>query len=124
MDRDCDTKRVANDLQFLLNPLAPSLFLRHFGIYGFGGQMTVLQSFDITDWIGILGSFMIAGAYFGVSGGHLDGQKSPFQLVNLAGASMVLFSLWFRPNAGAIMIEALWVAIALFALAKNFLRRG
>ena len=80
--------------------------------------MDIIAELTIQDWIGVVGSFVIAGAYFGVSGGHLNGQKAPFQIFNLTGALMVLFSLWFKPNAGAIMIEVLWVAIALFALGK------
>ena len=78
----------------------------------------ILGELGYQDWIGIVGSIMIAAAYFGVSGGYLNGERPPFQLFNLAGALMVLYSLWFRPNAGAIVIEVLWVTIALFWLAK------
>ena len=77
----------------------------------------------LLDWIGVLGSFFIAGAYFGVSTGRLDGEKPTFQLFNLAGAIMILSSLWYRPNAGAIMIEILWVGIAVYSLAKYFWRQ-
>ena len=35
---------------------------------------------------------------------------------NLAGAAFILVSLYYRPNAGAIMIEVLWVLIAVWAL--------
>lgn len=83
-----------------------------------------LASLDWKDAVGILGSFLIAGAYFGVSSGRLDGERPPFQYLNLAGAVLILFSLYFRPNAGAIMIEVLWVGIALYALASFYLRRG
>ena len=82
-----------------------------------------LSELDWKDAIGILGSFVIAGAYFGVSSGRLNGERPPFQYVNLAGAVLILFSLWFRPNAGAIMIEVLWVTIALWSLANYYLVR-
>ena len=82
-----------------------------------------LTSLDWKDAVGILGSFLIAGAYFGVSSGRLDGERPPFQYLNLAGAVLILFSLYFRPNAGAIMIEVLWVGISLYALASFYLRR-
>jgi hypothetical protein len=75
-----------------------------------------LQTIDWKDGLGILGSFLIAGAYFGVSSGRLNGERVPFQLFNLAGACLILFSLYFRPNPGAIMIEVLWVGIALWSL--------
>lgn len=85
--------------------------------------MAWIQEMTTLDWIGVLGSFMIAGAYFGVSTGRLDGEAAPFQWLNLGGAVLILASLVYRPNAGAIMIEVLWIGIALFTLAKIYLRR-
>ena len=83
-----------------------------------------ITTLDWKDALGILGSFCIAGAYFGVSSGKMDGERPPFQFLNLAGALLILFSLWFRPNAGAIMIEVLWIGIALWSLATYYLRRS
>ena len=83
----------------------------------------MFADFGLFDVVGIIGSFFIAGAYFGVSMGRLDGERPPFQWLNLAGAVMILSSLWFRPNAGAIMIEVLWIGIAIFALGKYYWRR-
>ena len=85
--------------------------------------MSLLSDFGLIDAVGVLGSFFIAGAYFGVSTGRLDGEAPPFQWFNLIGAALILFSLWFRPNAGAIMIEVLWIGIALYALISHYLRR-
>lgn len=64
-----------------------------------------------------------AGAYFGVSTGRMDGERPPFQWLNLAGAGFILFSLWFRPNAGAIVIEVLWVGIAIWSLVRYYTRQ-
>ena len=86
--------------------------------------MNWLYEMTLIDWLGVVGSFFIAGAYFGVSTGKLNGEGSKFQYLNLLGALLILLSLYFRPNAGAIMIEVLWVSIALYSLAKNrFSRR-
>ena len=82
---------------------------------GFIVEMTAL------DWIGVLGSFLIAGAYFGVSSGKLNGEAPPFQFLNLTGAIFILLSLIYRPNAGAIMIEVLWIGIALYSLGRYWL---
>ena len=73
---------------------------------------------DITfiDILGVIGSLMIAGAYLAVTQGRVDAEKPAYNLVNLAGACLILLSLYFRPNAGAIMIEVLWITIALVAL--------
>ena len=84
----------------------------------------MLESMTIVDWLGVLGSFVIAGAYLSVSRGWVDAERPAFNLMNLGGAGLILWSLWYRPNAGAILIEVLWVLIAVTALARWFLRRG
>ncbi|MEM7440960.1 MAG: hypothetical protein AAF393_15280 [Pseudomonadota bacterium] len=83
-----------------------------------------IAALDWKDAVGILGSLFISGAYLGVLTGKLDGERPPFQALNLLGAVMILFSLWFRPNAGAIMIEVLWIGIAVYSLAKFYRRRS
>ena len=77
----------------------------------------------VIDWLGVLGSFLIAGAYLAVSRGWVDAERPAFNLMNLAGAGLILWSLWYRPNAGAILIEVLWIMIGLAALLRWLLRR-
>lgn len=77
----------------------------------------------LVDWLGVLGSLIIAGAYLAVSRGWVAAERPAFNLLNLAGAVLILLSLYWRPNAGAILIEVLWVAIAVYALIRYFLRR-
>ncbi len=84
----------------------------------------MLASLTFIDWLGILGSLIISGAYLAVSRAWVDAEKPAFNALNLLGAALVLLSLYYRPNAGAIVIEVLWVLIALFALARYaFARR-
>jgi hypothetical protein len=78
----------------------------------------LFDDMGLIDWFGILGSVIIASAYFAVSQKLVDATRPAFHLLNLTGAGLILLSLYFRPNAGAIMIEVLWVAIALYSLAK------
>ena len=83
----------------------------------------MLSDLTLIDWLGVLGSIVIAGAYLAVSRGWVDPMRPVFNLLNLTGAVLILWSLWYRPNAGAIVIEVLWVAIALNALARHLLSR-
>lgn len=83
----------------------------------------MLSDLTLVDWVGVLGSLVIAGAYLAVSRAWVDAARPAFQLMNLAGALMILVSLYFRPNAGAILIEVLWVTIAIYSLALWALRR-
>ena len=78
----------------------------------------MIADLTLIDWIGVLGSLLIAGAYLAVSRGWVDARKPGFNLLNLFGALLVLLSLWYRPNAGAILIEVLWVGIAIAALIR------
>lgn len=75
------------------------------------------------DGLGVIGSLLICGGYFAVSSGKLQAERTGFQLLNLAGAGLLLVSLYFRPNPGAIVIEVLWVGIALWTLARIWLGR-
>lgn len=77
----------------------------------------------LIDWFGVLGSILIAGAYLAVSRAWVDAEQPLFNLMNLAGAGLVLWSLWHRPNVGAILIEVLWVLIAFSALVRYALKK-
>ncbi len=83
----------------------------------------MLADFTLIDGIGVVGSFLIAGAYFAATRGRLNAEGPAFNLMNLIGALFILWSLWYRPNAGAIMIEVLWCLIAASALIRWVLRR-
>ena len=76
------------------------------------------------DWVGVVGSFLIAGAYLAATRQWLAAERPAFNLINLTGAAFILASLYYRPNAGAIMIEVLWVLIAIWALISWYFRRG
>jgi len=85
--------------------------------------MDLVSDLNMADWIGIIGSIMISIAYFGVSTGRVSGENPRFQMLNLIGSVMILYSLWFRPNLGAIIIEVLWISIASYALIKFWRKR-
>jgi hypothetical protein len=80
---------------------------------------------DLTplDLVGIAGSLLICAAYLAVSLKRVDPEGFPFHIANAAGSALLLISLWFRPNPGAIVIEVLWLAIAGFAICRALLKR-
>ena len=83
----------------------------------------MLAGYGFTDLLGILGSLLICSGYFGVSTGRVHGESLPFQFLNAAGAVLLLISLYFRPNPGAIVIEALWLVIAVATIVRIVRRR-
>ena len=84
----------------------------------------MLEDFTFADAIGVVGSLTICWAYWAVSRGQLAAAAMPFQFLNLGGACLLLISLYFRPNPGAILIEVLWVVIAVSAILRIRRRRS
>lgn len=78
----------------------------------------MISDLTFIDWLGVLGSLIIAGAYLAVSRGWVEATRPAFNFLNLTGAGLILLSLYDRPNAGAILIEVLWVLIAIYALVR------
>ncbi len=76
------------------------------------------NDFTFTDFVGIVGSLLICAAYLAVSLKRLDPAGIPFQSANGSGAILLLISLYYRPNPGAIVIEVLWLSIAGFAICR------
>ena len=82
------------------------------------------MSLEWFDWVGLLGSAMILGAFFLLQAGRLDGNGIPYQLLNLFGASGVLVSLLGTFNVSVFLLEAIWVAISAYGIARTLkLRR-
>ncbi|HUF86282.1 MAG TPA: hypothetical protein VMM59_02780 [Thermohalobaculum sp.] len=82
------------------------------------------QDYGLLDLVGIIGALTICAAYLLVSIRRVDPEGVRYQGANALGSTLLLISLAFRPNPGAILIEAIWLAIAVFALTRIWLRRG
>jgi len=78
----------------------------------------ILAGLTFPDWLGIAGSSMICTAYLAVANGWVDARRLGYHVINLAGSVLLLISLYYRPNAGAILIEVLWASIAIYALVR------
>ena len=76
------------------------------------------------DWVGLVGTLMVLGAFFLLQAGRLNGNGIPYQLLNLFGASGVLVSLLGTFNVSVFLLEAVWVAISAYGIARTLkLRR-
>jgi paired small multidrug resistance pump len=76
------------------------------------------------DWVGLAGTFMILAAYFGLQAGRLDGNRLPYQLLNLLGAGGVLLSLLGKFNVSVFLLEVAWVLISLYGIGRTLRRRS
>ena len=76
------------------------------------------------DAIGLIGVALILLAYLLLQRGALSPQGMVHLLMNLLGASLILVSLVHDWNLAAFVIEASWVAISLYGIAKTIKRKG
>lgn len=76
----------------------------------------------IADIVGVMGSVLFIGAFaYANTVETID--KLLFNAVNLAGAILLLISLWVHFNLAAFILEGAWAVIALFSLVKAIRER-
>ena len=77
---------------------------------------------DLIDAVGLAGSTLFVIAFIHANrAAVLD--KRWFNALNLAGALLLLWSLWHRFNLAAFVLEAVWAGIALVGLLAALRKR-
>ena len=71
------------------------------------------------DWAGLGGVALILLAYFLLQAGRVRGDALGYQLMNAAGALAVLISLLFAFNLSAFVMEAAWLAVSIYGIARG-----
>ena len=80
------------------------------------------MNFDLANIIGLVGSSLMVIAYaYSNMAKKLD--FTLFNLLNLAGALLLIYSLTVHFNIASMALEILWAFIALIGLARS-LRKG
>lgn len=72
------------------------------------------------DWVGLLGTMMILGGFALLQAGKLSGTGLVYQLLNLFGAAGVLVSLLGTFNLSVFLLEAAWMAVSVYGIARSF----
>jgi hypothetical protein len=70
----------------------------------------------VSDPIGIVGVVLLLIAYFSLSTGRMSSDSVCYQVLNLFGAGLILFSLFFHWNTSAVLIEVSWIIISLIGI--------
>ncbi len=78
---------------------------------------------SIPDIGGVLGVAMMLFAYAGGQLGKLEMTALPALLMNLIGSALVLWSLSFKFNLSAALMEGAWFVVAAYGLVKLILKR-
>lgn len=75
------------------------------------------------DLVGNIGVLLMVIAYLLLQLEKLSSSALSYLLLNAIGAMMVMISLMFRFNLSAFLMEAFWLLITLYGLAKPLLSR-
>jgi hypothetical protein len=78
---------------------------------------------SLPDAAGLVGVLLILVAYAGAQLGRLEPRRATALLMNLAGASLIIWSLTFRFNLSAFLMEAAWALVALYGLIRLAVRK-
>jgi len=81
------------------------------------------MSYQWYDLVGNIGVFLILITYLLLQLNKIDNLTIKYSFLNVIGASAILFSLYFKFNLSAFIIELFWLLISLVGVVKFFLRK-
>lgn len=70
----------------------------------------------IFDVIGMMGTFLVVGAFLFMQLGKLDPKGFQYNFMNLSGAILLLISLTYNFNLASFVIEIFWILASLIGL--------
>jgi len=74
--------------------------------------------YRVSNPIGLIGVVLLLIAYFLLSTGRWNSDSYHYQIYNLIGAILILFSLFFHWNLASFSIEFAWVIISLIGIVR------
>ena len=81
------------------------------------------MNLDLLDFAGFVGVLLIVIAYLLLQLDKLPSSSLSFSLLNAAGSLLIMFSLVFKFNVSAFLIEVFWFLISLLGLTKWLIAR-
>ena len=75
------------------------------------------------DIIGSIGVATIICTYVLLQAERIKSDALLYSVLNAAGASLIIFSLFFNFNFSAFIVEFFWVLISIYGIIKYFLKR-
>lgn len=74
----------------------------------------------IYNTVGTIGVLVILGTYFLLQTGRLRADQLLYSVLNLTGASCIVFSLVFDFNLPSFFVESAWVLISLIGMWRHW----
>jgi len=78
----------------------------------------------IIDGIGMLGTLLVVLAYYLLQLERTDPKGLSYNMINLVGAVLLLFSLCFHFNLASFVIEIFWIGASMIGLWKHWRRQS
>ena len=78
---------------------------------------------SLADALGVVGVLLILVAYAGAQLGRLEPRLAPALLLNLVGAALILWSLYYRFNLSAVLMEGSWALVSAYGLVRWAMRQ-
>jgi len=75
---------------------------------------------SIHNIVGIAGVLLIVAAYLLLQAGKLSVKNIWYSLMNLVGALLITYSLFFDWNLSAFVIEIFWLLISTYGIIRYF----
>lgn len=82
------------------------------------------MSYRWHDLIGNIGVLLILVSYLRLQMGTISAASVSYSAVNGAGALLILVSLVYEFNLSAFVVEAAWLLISLYGVARHLSRRS
>jgi hypothetical protein len=79
--------------------------------------------FSPSSGVGYIGVIIILYTYLLTHSEKIDFKSYKYATLNIAGALLLLVSLYFQPNMPAIVIELAWLLISVYGLFKTWKKR-
>lgn len=76
------------------------------------------------DFVGSIGVGIIIFTYILLQTERLKSETLIYSILNVVGASLIVFSLFFNFNFSAFIVEFFWILISIYGIAKYFLKKS
>ena len=78
----------------------------------------MMSTVELHEIVGTVGVSLILLCYFLIQTGKMSAGNLPYSVINMTGALMILYSLYFEFNFASVLIESFWVLISLIGVRR------
>lgn len=78
---------------------------------------------NLTDFIGLIGVVLVLIAFFLLNAHKLSALNMSYQILNLVGAILILFSLIYSWNLASVIIEVAWIIVSMMGIYRILNRK-